>query len=1672
MHDIKAFFKSINFTSINQDLEEMTIDKVILNKKEEVFNVYLHSKKVLPITDIDALREASLNKIKGEYKCNIYITYDEIKDADCLDYIKEIVKRLTIKKPSLISLVECVPVIDDDIIIFEVMSPAEEEQVKKEEANIRKVLADYGFKDYFITTKLNEELRKNVALELESVQAPILYQEVVREFVPGNIIIGKSIVKEPVAISSINNVGRNMTVEGYVESVSLLERENINIITLSINDNSKSIMAKIFQKDKEEYLKIRDVFKEDEWFRLNGNVDFDSYSKCLALSVRNVEKIENREIIIAQNEDPNIILGSHVEGEITKLENILGASENVIIEGYVFGEDLLEKDTINIMTLKVSDDTSSILAKVFKKNKKEFALIKNGIKGAVKKGKWFRLSGNVEFDNYSHEMVLQLWNIEIIEAKGEEIKDTAEVKRVELHAHTMMSTMDGVIDAKALVKQALKLGHKAVAVTDHNAVQSYPDLFHAVCDANKGKTGSDRFKVLYGAELNVVNDDIDFIYNLKEYDLLGQEYVVFDTETTGFYVGSDQMIEIGAVKIKNGEITDRFDEFIDPKRPLPQKIIDLTCITDDMLAGHESEEVVTKKFLAWTGDLPMVAHNAKFDIGFISAACSKYNLGEFTNTVLDTMSMARMLHPEWPNHKLTTLVRRYKIEWDEDAHHRADYDAEGTAHAFHKMCEELDSRNIETTTKLFNSVDINELIKFSFPFHLCCLVQNKVGLKNLFKIISYANTTYLFKNSEPKLPRGELKKLREGLLIGSGCINGEIFEEAKTKDDEELANLMRFYDYIEVQPISAFKHLLQMESSGFHSMHDLEEHLKKIIRVARDAGKMVVATSDAHYLTPKDKIYRDIIIAQKSNGKLHPLNKRGIEQPDMHIRTTDEMLEEFAFLGSDLAYEIVVTNPNKIADMIEEVEVIIQTGGVPFSPRIENSVETVTEMVYKKAALWYGDPLPLNIEERISKELYGDAVLDSIKARLEREEHLSGEELTTKAFSLLHETILKGFDEVKRVVKDELVLKLEGEHASKLAELEEKMNNGEVLDKEEVEAQLKTLKETDPLADIDKKVKKTLGGIIGGGFDVIYLIAQKLVKKSNDDGFLVGSRGSVGSSFVATMMGITEVNALPPHYRCKNCKYSSFENEEGTPLGSIYKSGFDLPDKACPKCGTLLTKDGQDMPFATFLGFNADKVPDIDLNFSDLNQAAAHDYTKVLFGVDNVYRAGTIGTVAEKTAFGFVRGYAEQKGIVLNNTEIERLAKGCTGVKRTTGQHPGGIVVIPGYMDVFDFTPFQYPAEDIDAAWRTTHFDYHAIDEDVLKLDILGHTDPTQLRMIQDLTGIDVTTVPMDDKETMGIFLSPEPLGVTADAIMNETGTLGVPEFGTPFTIGMLRDTKPKTFAELIKISGLSHGTDVWLGNAQELIRNNIVPFSDVIGCRDDIMVYLMYNGMEPIKAFKIMEFVRKGKASKDPEGWAKFKAEMVDAGIADWYINSCEKIKYMFPKAHAAAYVMSAFRIAYFKVHMPGVYYATYFSTRFDDFELETMVKGYDAIRARMNEIINKGYNATNKETSVLETLKLSLEATARGFKFGNIDIEASDGKNFILDDDGVTLICPFRTLDGLGDSVASKIIEERNIKPFYSIEDFGLRGHVNGTTIDKLRSLGVFGNLPETSQLSLFDM
>lgn len=1391
---------------------------------------------------------------------------------------------------------------------------------------------------------------------------------------------------------------------------------------------------------------------------------------------------------IETEDHPDAVLGRIIDTYPIRLDTITGPTNGVTIEGELFGIDIRETRTdLVIYTLKITDYTDSIYGKIFVNGDEE----NKRISKLLKCGKWYKFRGNVKEDKYSNEDVLSLLDINKVEHEVEQIIDDAPIKRVELHAHTMMSQMDGITKLDLgkhtceLVSRCMDMGYKGVAITDHSGCQAFPIAFQLITSHNKGiikklkaskeeletKLADDNceeskeelnkkleevteqlknppiFKGLYGTELTLVDDTVNIVVRTCDLPLMESTYVVFDTETTGFNAaGGDQMIEIGAVKICEGNIIDRFDELIDPHRPLPQKITDLTCITDEMLKGKDDEKTVTKRFLDWAGDLPMVAHNAKFDISFIEMSMRKYDLGTFKNTVIDTLELSRTLDQGYARHGLSALVKRYNVPWEEDAHHRADYDAEGTALVFHKMLQKLIAQNFKVISDLDKLISKDEIHKFGRTFHFNAIALNKTGLKNLFQIISLANTVYLYKT--PRILRSKLEELREGLLIGSGCYESEVFIQARSKEGEELTNIINFYDYVEVQPPEVYGHLLQ--TSDFSSEQELQNHIRKVVDATKEAGKIMVATGDVHHFERGDKIFREIIVNQKvPGGGRHPLAKSSITNiPSQHFRTTREMLDDFEFLGDDLAYEIVVTNTNKILDMVEEIEVIIDTGGTPFSPRVKSDdgnsyldcPKVVTELVYNKAASWYGDELPRNIEERIAKELYGDVVFNCWKTIIkEKNPDYNDSEVENEAFTNLHSTLVEGKDAVKKFLKDYFVAHWNEE-------------DGEATD--EV---------------LEKKIMKELGGIIGGGFDPIYLIAQRLVKHSNDDGYLVGSRGSVGSSFVATMMGITEVNPLPAHYRCTECRISEFKDESGNELGATYSSGFDLPDKPCPKCGKNMYKDGQDMPFATFLGFNADKVPDIDLNFSDLNQASAHEYTKVLFGVDNVYRAGTIGTVAEKTAFGFVKGYCEDHNKVMRSAEIERLAMGCTGVKRTTGQHPGGIVVVPDYMDVSDFTPFQFPAEDPTSAWRTTHFDYHSIEADLLKLDILGHSDPTQLRMIQDLTGTDILKVPLDDKDTMSIFTSTKALGVTNEQIMCDTGTLGIPEFGTPFTIGMVKDTKPKTFAELIKISGLSHGTDVWLGNAQELIRNNVVPFSQVIGCRDDIMVYLMYRGVKPIKAFKIMEFVRKGRASKDPDTWAQHKQTMEEAGIEKWFIDSCGKIKYMFPKAHAAAYVISAFRIAWYKVHMPVYFYASWLTSKATDVDVETMIKGYNAIKNKILEIQSKGYEATNKELGQLESLKVCLEATARGIKFLPVNLTESPATVWGVKDE-TSIYPPFSAIEGLGDTVAKNIVEEREKSPFLSIENCQKRAKVSGTLIDKMKLMGIFDGMEESNQISLF--
>ena len=1391
--------------------------------------------------------------------------------------------------------------------------------------------------------------------------------------------------------------------------------------------------------------KLLNLYKNvgyDEEIEINIHHE-DNILEEIKKELDNVElpkKVEKKEKV--SNSDSNIITGRNIKEDSIKIKTLLGEDNNVVVEGKVFGTDFFEssKSDFKIITLKITDYSDSIYCKIFVRENDEYKRLSKEFKN----GNWYKIRGYTKNDQFAKELVLNARDIMKIEKNEEEEKDTAEKKRVELHCHTKMSQMDGVADEVDVVNQAMKFGMNAVAITDHNGVQGFPHVFNMVTSHNKKLgEGEKPFKAIYGAELTMIDDDVDIVIRPNKKNMLDQTYVVFDFETTGFNAGgADSIIEIGAVKIKDGEIIEKYDELINPGRKLPQKIIDVTNITDDMLKDKDNEENAVKRFIEWFGDLPMVAHNAKFDVSFLEMAYKKYDLGEFTNPVIDTLELSRTLDNNYARHSLSALVKRYNVPWDEEAHHRGDYDAEGTALVFHKMLKKLDDRNIEKMDELSKLVSKDEIHKYGRAHHINILVKNKKGLKNLFKLVSLANTTYLYKT--PRILRSVVDEPREGLLIGSGCYESEVFREAKSKSDDELSNIIRFYDYVEVQPLECYDHLIQ--TGDFATKVELAANIEKIIRVTEEAGKIIVATGDVHHLKRDDKIYREIIVNQKvPGGGRHPLAKSDIKEiPSNHFRTTDEMLNDFDFLGAEKAYEIVVKNTNKIADMCEIVEVIIDTGGIPFSPRVKSDdgkeyldcPVVVTDLVYTKAKDWYGEPLPYSIEERIATELYGDIVFKIIKEDLEKE-NLSEDEFNKVAHKKLHDLILEGSIRVKEFVSEYV-----------------KRTSEEELDEKALE----------------KATKKALGGVIGGGFDPIYLISQRLVKHSNDEGYLVGSRGSVGSSFVATMMGITEVNPLAAHYRCSKCKLSVFEDENGKPFGADYSSGFDLPDKECPNCHIPMIKDGQDMPFATFLGFNADKVPDIDLNFSDLNQASAHAYTKVLFGEDNVYRAGTIGTVADKTACGFVKGYCEDKELGdMRTAEIERLAMGCTGVKRTTGQHPGGIVVIPDYMEVSDFTPYQYPAEDATAEWRTTHFDYHSIDQCLLKLDILGHSDPTQLRLIQNQSGTDILKVPLDDKDTMSIFTSTDVLGVTKEQIMCNTGTLGIPEFGTPFTIKLVEDTKPTTFGELVKISGLSHGTDVWLGNAQELIEKNIVPFKDTIGCRDDIMVYLMYNGVKPIKAFKIMEFVRKGKASKDPETWKEHVKTMQEANIPDWFINSCAKIKYMFPKAHAAAYVISAFRIAWYKVHMPVYFYASWYSSKATDVDVENMIKGYQSIKARIEDIQEKGYEATNKENGQAESLKVALEATARGIKFLNVDLYKSDATVWTVKSD-TEIYPPFNAIDGLGDTVAKNIVAEREKGNFISIEDVQKRAKVSQTLIDKMKEMGILHDLPESNQLSLF--
>ncbi len=1259
---------------------------------------------------------------------------------------------------------------------------------------------------------------------------------------------------------------------------------------------------------------------------------------------------------LKRSENPDVVFGRDFEGDHIPIENITDEIGEVIIRGKVLSYDEREIAKIEktILIFTVTDLTDTIGAKIFVKTEQV-----GEIKEALQKGNFLKIKGVAMMDKFDHELGLSsIAGIKKIPDFTTRRMDNSVRKRVELHCHTKMSDMDGVSEVKDIVKRAYQWGMPAIAITDHGVLQSFPDANHVWEDlwkaekAKRKEAGEeepdkfDFFKVIYGVEGYLV-DDLNPLVSGDKGQLLSDEIVVFDIETTGFSPVNDRIIEIGAVKVKDGKVKERFSSFVNPDRPIPFRIEQLTSINDSMVVDAETIEKVLPEFLDFCGDAVLAAHNAGFDMSFIKENARRLGIArEFT--CLDTMGIARLLLPGQAKHTLDAVAKTLHLSLEN--HHRAVDDAECTAEMYLAFLRMLSERGIVNLGQLTEAGRSNpEIIKKMATYHVILLAKNNVGRTNLYTLVSKAHLDYF--SRRPRIPKSELQKYREGLILGSACEAGELYKALLDgREETELARIANFYDYLEIQPLSNNEFMIESERiENVHSFEDIKDLNRKVVELGETFHKPVVATCDVHFLDPEDEIYRRIIMAARKY-------ENADNQAPLYLRTTEEMLEEFEYLGSDKAEEIVITNTNLIADMVDTMSPVRPDKCPPIIP---DSDKTLTRICYDKAHELYGDTLPEIVEARMKKEL---------------------------------------------------------------------------------------------------------GSIINNGFAVMYIIAQKLVWKSVEDGYLVGSRGSVGSSFVAFLAGITEVNSLSPHYRCPHCFYYDFDSEEVKAF--VGGAGCDMPDKKCPKCGEMLVKDGFDIPFETFLGFMGDKEPDIDLNFSGEYQSKAHKYTEVIFGHGQTYRAGTIATMADKTAFGYVKNYYDEHEIHKRNCEIDRIVQGCTGIRRSTGQHPGGIVVLPVGEDINSFTPVQHPANDMTTDIVTTHFDYHSIDHNLLKLDILGHDDPTMIRMLQDLTGIDPTTIPLDDKAVMSLFTSTEALGVTPEDIGGcPVGSLGIPEFGTEFVIQMLLDTKPQHFSDLIRISGLGHGTDVWLGNAQTLIEEGKATISTAICCRDDIMIYLIHMGLDPALSFKIMESVRKGKGLR-PEWEEAMEANQVP----DWYIWSCKKIKYMFPKAHAAAYVMMAWRIAYCKVYHPLAYYAAFFSIRASAFSYEIMCQGKEHLEHILNDYKKRGKDQlSKKEQDSMRDMKIVQEMYARGFEFLPIDLYRSDARLFQIVDG--KLLPSFSSIDGLGEKAAYAICEAAKQGQFLSKDDFKERAKIGKTMADQLGDLGILGDLPESNQISLFD-
>ena len=1522
----------------HEDVEKKSIDKEWKNIIAYMAHKYPLAKPMLLLkSDIEVKEKEILIKmhIKGA---------DFLKAKKTDQELKKVLKNL-FNKDYKIELTEEIST-EEIKRIKESLKKEEEQIVAKIEEENRQYketqeaqVPEYNDVDYMPPTDIDGYIPTEDHPEI--IPQDIQEDMQIKEYIMGKPSKAKENNKK---IKDINAEDGRVTLEGRIVSCDVREtRSGKGMLIFDLYDGTGMITCKSFAKDLQEGQEITEKIKNANAIKIIGKAGLDTYAGDVTVIANTIIET-NADVPELPKEDEieetPLILGAsqNITDPLVKIENLGVDDGKISLQGEViYSEDRTLKSGKTLFSFDLYDGTSTITCKAFLEKDKAKRIMKR-----IQTSKGIKIAGTAQMDSFSNELTVMANTI--VEAEGikrEVREDKAEVKRVELHMHTKMSQMDAMTSATDLIKRAMKWGMKSIAITDHGVVQAFPEAHKML-----GYDNPD-MKVIYGVEAYLAPDKNPIVENSKGQDI-DTTYCVLDLETTGFSAKTEKITEVGIMKLKNGEVIDSFSCFVNPEKHIPQRVSEVTHITDEMVADSETIDKVFPKILEFIEGSVLVAHNAPFDIGFLKQN-AKVLGHKFDYTYLDTLSLAKDLFPDYKRYQLGKIAANLGIKVE--VAHRALDDVDTTVKVFNVMMDMLKERGAKKIDDIEIVSSTEEAKKEGYKklktFHAIILAKNYVGLRNLYKLVSYSHLDYFYR--KPRILKSLYQKYSEGLILGSACEAGELYQAIELgKTDEEIEEIANSYDYLEIQPIGNNQFLIRNEI--VKDEEGLRDINRKIVELGEKLNKPVVATCDVHFMDPQDEIYRRILEAGQGYDDAD-------NQAPLYLRTTEEMLEEFSYLGEEKAYEVVVTNTNKISDMCDRISPISPEKCPPHIPGCEEDIKNIA---YKKAHELYGENLPEIVQSRLDKEL---------------------------------------------------------------------------------------------------------NSIISNGYSVMYIIAQKLVWKSNDDGYIVGSRGSVGSSLVAFMTGITEVNSLQPHYRCPNCKYSDF-----TDYG--IGNGFDLPDKDCPKCGHKLDKDGMDIPFETFLGFNGDKEPDIDLNFSGEYQAKAHKYTEVIFGKGTTFKAGTIGTVAEKTAYGYVKKYYEERGIPINRAETQRLSTGCTGIKRTTGQHPGGIIVVPKGREIFEFTPVQHPADDPKSDIITTHFDYHSIDSNLLKLDILGHDDPTVIRMLQDLTGIAPQDIPLDDKETMSIFNSTEALGVTPEQIHSQVGTFGIPEYGTKFARGMLLDTHPTTFDELIRLSGLSHGTDVWLGNAQTLIEQGIVTLQEAICCRDDIMIYLIKKGVPPDKAFKIMESVRKGKVAKGKE--PKWKDEyiplMKEHDVPDWYIKSCEKIKYMFPKAHAAAYVTNAFRIAWFKVHIPLAYYAAYYSIRAKAFDAEVMIFGKEKAKNKMKEIElkNQRKEATKAELDMYDDLEIVLEMYERNIEFLPVDLYQSDATKFKIEEN--KLRPPLNSIPGFGTVAAQGIARARQEGKFMSIDDLKIRAKIGNSGADLLKKFGCLKGMSQSNQMSLF--